>query len=105
METGIIHFNVYTTDKSLTYHPTDGKHFAKFITHKHALSAPKDEYLQEIDKLYKTLRRACTANPPVEGHVRVELRVKVERAKSILVSLPDRVWKSMIMAHSCLDWW
>ena len=104
-DTGIVHFNVYTTDKSLTYYRTDDRRVAKFITAKQVLSAPKDQYLKEIEKMYSTLRLASAANPPVEGHVRVEIRVKIESATTVLTSLPDDLWGSMILAHDCQDWW
>jgi hypothetical protein len=104
-EMGIVHFNVYTTDKSLTYHRTDDGRVSKFITARQVLSAPKDGYLKEIEKMYGTLRLAASADPPVEGHVRVEIRVKFERATMVLISLPDNLWGSMMIAHLCQEWW
>lgn len=79
----VIYMNVYTTDKSPTYLVDNGK-FSKYITATEVLNLKPGKDIPFVERM-KTVYQDAALN--ADGHLRVEARVSLEKARECLLSL------------------
>lgn len=94
----IQYFQLYTTDKSLTYRP-DGFHHGKFITCDKILKGKSKEY---IDKLYELYFNATKTTYSL---ARVEMRVPIRFGTEALVTLDSDLMYDSLVSFAPEEWW
>jgi hypothetical protein len=93
------YFQMYTTDKALTYNP-EGGHHGKAITMEHAMSSTQPPAF--IERLLNLYTSACENN---SSNARIEVRVPFARAKTALVRLKIDTLRTSLLSFTRAEWW
>jgi hypothetical protein len=93
------YIQAYTTDKSVVYHP-EGRHHAKFITIKEAMSV--DHPTKTIEGIYSIYEEARTAN---SSNARLEVRVPYRFATQVLMQFDTDALKECLCSFTRQEWW
>lgn len=94
-----VYFQMYTTDKALTYHP-DGRTHGKAITMDAAMG--KTQPPTFVEGLFNVYTTAIADN---SSNARVEVRVPFVHAETVLTRLSIEVARSSLLSFSRSDWW
>jgi hypothetical protein len=97
----IKYFQMYTTDKSITYRTSGGQH-AIAIQGSQAIKAGSGNppaFCGALYKLYSEAREVTDSN------ARVEIRIPLSQATRVLVSWPDDLSRNSLVLLSRSDWW
>lgn len=92
------YLQMYTTDKSLTYHPEKGR-FGKFITCTEILKGKADQYLEGLYGLY------CNAIKSSYSLARVEMRVPLKFCHKVLLNLDEGLLRNSLVSFERSVWW
>lgn len=95
---GIVYGASYTSDKSQTYHPENGR-FSKTLTPKIAMHGNPPSWCQSLLNLY----RDAASN--VDVAARLEVRVPLENAEQCLVTFPEDVIRESLVCYKREIWW
>lgn len=93
-----LYFQMYMTDKSITYRP-DGNHFGKFLRGQDILRGRADNYCHD---LYEVYREASQKNYSL---ARVEVRVPLAEATNILLDIDIEVFRGGLVCFDPSIWW
>jgi hypothetical protein len=94
-----VYFQMYTTDKAITYNPEGGYH-GKAITMAAAMGATQPPaFLNGLFNLYKTAMEENSSN------ARVEVRVPFSKATEVLLSIDSRVVRNSLLGFTRAEWW
>ncbi|KAF9444082.1 hypothetical protein P691DRAFT_778498 [Macrolepiota fuliginosa MF-IS2] len=94
------YIQAYTTDKSVVYNP-EGRHHAKFLTTKEALSC-QDHPTQTIGGIYSIYAGARDAN---SSSARLEVRIPFRFATDVLLEFDSDVIRRSVCVFAREDWW
>jgi hypothetical protein len=94
-----VYFQMYTTDKSVTYHP-EGRFSAKAMTMKQAMG--ERQPVPFLTGLYETYRASSSQ---ISSNARVEVRVPFKYATSVLLDVPGEVLQNALLSFKREDWW
>ncbi|KAK7434926.1 hypothetical protein VKT23_019929 [Stygiomarasmius scandens] len=92
------YLQMYTTDKSAIYAP-EGYSYGKVLTMSKAMGEVPNQYLRGLTKLYADCSHSITS------HARLEVRVPMQHATSVLRTLDRGAILSSLVAFPTLDWW
>ncbi|KAF8965663.1 hypothetical protein BDZ97DRAFT_771108 [Flammula alnicola] len=92
------YLQVYTTDKSQTYHPEKGN-FGKTITPKEAMKGNPSPWCQQLTYLYHD------AAQRVDVYARIEARCPLKLQSECLVGLPADVVRRAVSCYRREIWW
>ncbi|TFK58657.1 hypothetical protein BDN72DRAFT_950632, partial [Pluteus cervinus] len=92
------YFQMYTTDKSVTYHP-HGNHYAKHITAGDILSGKDKAYLEG---LYNAYTDAMDKNYSI---ARIEIRVPFRFCHYGLLHFPEELIRESLLVFNPEVWW
>ena len=92
------YFQLYTTDKSITYRQ-DGGHHGKFITCPDILAGKAETY---CENLYRVYLAAIEDNFSL---ARVEVRVPIGKATEVLLGLQARTIRQWLVSFPRVVWW
>jgi len=93
-----VYMQIYTTDKSQTYHPENGQ-YGETLMPKEAMHGNPPTWCQSLLNLYHGA--ACN----VDVAARIEVHCPLEFAEDCLVVFPkDTIWTSLTCYH-CKIWW
>jgi len=93
------YFQMYTTDKSLTYNP-EGGHHGKAITMEAAMGQTQPaKFMEGLLRLY------LSASEKNSSNARVEVRVPMEHAMSALLRINNQLIRRSLLGFTRLDWW
>ncbi|TFK62821.1 hypothetical protein BDN72DRAFT_902928 [Pluteus cervinus] len=95
----IKYVQLYTTDKSLIYHPDGQGHFGKIMTGRDVLEKKDQAY---IENLYGVYINAIDSNHSL---ARIELRTPIKEAHSILLDLDDDLIRRSLVVFPGKEWW
>lgn len=93
-----VYFQMYTTDKSITYRP-DGNHFGKFLRGQDIIKGKSDDYCHD---LYEVYREASEKNYSL---ARVEVRVPLSNTNDVLLDLDVDVFRNSLVSFDPSVWW
>jgi len=94
-----VYFQMYTTDKSPTYHP-QGRSHGKALSGEQILRA------KEAPAFCRGLYEAyCNSALHHDSNARIEVRVPLEVGHRALRSLPDNIIRSSLLAFERAVWW
>ncbi|KAF8327115.1 hypothetical protein F5887DRAFT_1083974 [Amanita rubescens] len=93
----VLYMQAYTTDKSLTYHPT-AHHFAKFLTGKNAMD-PRSTYTTSLAAAYEEAREKN------DVAARLEVRVPVSKATRVLRDFSQDLFMATALVFPRQLWW
>ena len=92
------YFQMYTTDKSITYRP-EGTHFGKFLRGEDIVKGKADDYCRNLYELY---RQATDKNPSL---ARLGIRVPIVYASDVLLAMDiSRIRDSLVIFDPTV-WW
>lgn len=93
------YFQMYTTDKAITYNP-EGRHHGKALTLAEAMGDTQPvPFIEGLDALFRSARTKNASN------ARVEVRVPYEHASSILINPDMDIFRTSLLAFTRSDWW
>jgi len=93
----VLYIQAYTTDKSLTYHPT-AHHFAKFLTGKNAMD-PRSTYTNSLAAAYEEAMKKNIVT------ARLEVRVPIAQAKAVLRGFSRNLFNDTALVFPRELWW
>ncbi|KAF8889789.1 hypothetical protein BD779DRAFT_1438914 [Infundibulicybe gibba] len=95
----IMYIQMYTTEKSLVYNP-DGRHHGKAMTGMGAIEFKAEpSFCRSLYELYRNARSR------INSHARLEVRVPIKSAKTVLLNIPPEVLRqSLVGLHSTTLW-
>lgn len=93
-----VFIQIYTTDKSATYHP-HGTHSSKYITVQMAMKGTPPAFCTGLEHVYRSA--ATTKNVAA----RVEVRVPLRHACAVLMNISDNVIRQSLVSFSQNIWW
>ena len=93
------YIQAYTTNKSIVYHP-EGRHHAKFITIKEAMSV--DQPTKTTEGIYSIYDEARNAN---SSNAHLEVRVPYRFATKVLMEFDLSVMKDCLCSFTRQEWW
>jgi hypothetical protein len=93
------YFQMYTTDKSITYNP-EGIHHGKFLPMKSAMGDIQP--VKFLESLFNAYSSAIEKNA---SNARVEVRVPLAHATSVLLSYRLDVVRESLLSFTRGDWW
>lgn len=93
------YFQLYTTDKALTYNP-EGRNHGKTLKSTQALGSTHPTPFG--DGLYKVYTDAITSNA---SHARLEVRVPYGRALDVLLFFPTGLMRNSLLSFTKTTWW
>ena len=93
----VLYMQAYTTDKSLTYHPT-AHHFGKFLTGKNAMD-PGSKYVASLLAAYEEAREKNDVT------ARLEVRVPISKATVVLRHFPPQLFMDTALVFPRSLWW
>lgn len=85
------YIQMYLTDKSLTYRP-DGRHHGKFIEAKDLLDGKGSTFITGLCNVYNNAIDTCSS------HCRIEARVPLVFANSVMLDIPERLIRRSIIS-------
>jgi hypothetical protein len=94
----VAYLQLYCTDKSITYLPDQG-HFGKFITCSDVIKGKAKHF---INQLYTLYLNAIDNN---HAQARMELRVPVQFASSVLLNMNVDVICRALVSFPSVEWW
>jgi hypothetical protein len=93
------YFQLYTTDKALTYNP-EGGHHGKAMTTEAAMGAVQPPpFADGLLKLYQDAAKTNSSN------ARIEVRVPMQYAVQVLVNVRSAVIRSSLLSFTRSEWW
>jgi hypothetical protein len=92
------YIQMYTTDKAVVYH-VEGSHHAKYLSGKMAIEGNPPVYTGNLYRVYQN------ASEHIDCGARVEVRVPLEEAATVLRALPARVLEQSLVVFSRKHWW
>jgi hypothetical protein len=95
---GVEYIQLYTTDKAVVYHLERGRH-SKFMTGNQALQGQPPKFTQD---LYSAFYNAGNSN---DCAARVELRVPLDAAATVLLGMPDELLMESLVVFPRKVWW
>lgn len=93
------YLQMYTTEKSLTYHP-EGLHHGKALIGSDVIKAK--ENIPFCDGLYNTYVQARETN---DSNARIEIRVPLSHASAVLTDIPSCVVSDSLVGVPRGTWW
>jgi hypothetical protein len=93
------YFQMYTTDKAITYNP-EGIHHGKFLPMKSAMG--EIQPAKFLESLFSAYASAFEKNA---SNARVEVRVPLAHATSVLLSYRLHVVRESLLSFTRDDWW
>jgi hypothetical protein len=93
-----VYMQVYTTNKSQTYHPENGR-YGKTLTPKEAMHGNPPPWCQSLLNLY----RDAAHNVDVAG--RIEVRCPLEFAEGCLTTFPEDTTRRSLTRYRREIWW
>jgi hypothetical protein len=89
---------LYTTDKAVVYHLEKGRH-SKFMTGYEALNGTPPKFITDLYHAFYNARESldCAA--------RIEIRVPLQAAKTVLQGIPPEVLERSIVVYPRKVWW
>jgi hypothetical protein len=90
---------MYTTDKAITYNP-DGKYHGKAMTLENAMGKVQPPHF--VEGLFDVYRNAVSSNG---SNARVEVRVPLDFAKTVLLDLDVGVIRQSLLSFTRDEWW
>ncbi|KAG6906930.1 hypothetical protein DXG01_011320 [Tephrocybe rancida] len=97
-EFSVSYLQMYMTDKSVTY-KIEGSHYGKFLTCQEVLKGKAEEFLHNLYTLYAAARQE------IFSLARVELRVPIEHATTVMMDVDDQLLRSSILSIPKDVWW
>jgi len=94
----ILYFQMYLTDKAITYRPDSG-HFGKFLSGKDIIDGTEARYLEGIYQLYKA------ASTSIASSARIEVRVPLRFGDQVLLDLDLDLLRTSLLHFPRDDWW
>jgi hypothetical protein len=91
------YLQLYTTDKSVTYHPR-GRHHAKQISVRKAMDDPMP-YVQDLCRTYEE------ASGETSSNARVEVRVPFDSATEVLIDINYTTFRKSMLSFPRPQWW
>jgi hypothetical protein len=94
-----VYFQMYTTDKAITYNPERGFH-GKAITMSAAMGTTQPAvFLEGLHELYKDAMTESSSN------ARVEVRLPFSQAKEALLDIDEAVVRNSLLEFTKDEWW
>jgi len=93
-----VYVQAYTSDKSQTYHPENGR-YGKTLTPKVAMHGNPPPWCQSLLNLYRDAARN------VDVAARVEVRCPLEFAEHCLVTFPEETIRRSVICYRREIWW
>lgn len=93
-----VYMQVYTTDKSQTYHPENGR-YSKTLTPKVAMNGNPPPWCQSLLNLYRDAARN------VDVAARIELRCPLNFADECLLAFPEDTIRASLTCYRREIWW
>jgi len=93
-----VYIHAYTSDKSQTYHPENGR-YGKTLTLKEAMHGNPPPWCQNLLNLYRDAARN------VDVAARIEVRCPLEFADECLVSFPEDELRASLTCYKREIWW
>jgi hypothetical protein len=97
-ECEVQYFQMYTTDKSLTYR-VDGYHYGKFLTCDKIMKGKSTTYIQGLYELY------VNAAETAYSLARIEVRVPIRFGCDVLPGIGEQVLRGSLVSFSGEEWW
>ena len=95
---GAVYMQVYTTDKSQTYHPENGR-YGKTLTPKEAMHGNPPSWCQSLLNVYRDAARN------VDVAARIELRCPLQFADECLLTFPEDAIRTSLTCYRREIWW
>jgi hypothetical protein len=96
---GVVYYQQYTTDKSITYNP-EGGHHGKAITMDQAMGKTQPPtFVTNLLELYDAAGRS---NP---SHARIEVRVPIRNALKVLMRWSPDIIRQSVLLFPSVVWW
>jgi hypothetical protein len=94
----IAYMQMYTTDKSVTFHQAGRRH-AKYLKATDALKGTPPVYCAG---LYEAYRQAQNMN---DCAARLEVRIPIDHAETVLTTFPNALIKQCLLNFKREKWW
>ena len=95
----IQYIQCYTVDKSVTYHPDNRGHFAKFMTTNMAMQGDPPKFVSNLYEAY------LNASDHIDCAARIEVRLPIFNSTNVLLGLDPQLVQESLLRFRRKLWW